>query len=159
MARGRLLKSKIKEAKAISQALRIGWQKADTKESWQAGLKEHLGRMLDKLDPIEVTAIMGVAAIIKEGIEWSEEITTNKTLLSLIGFGSPILWILYLLPDYEEQQKKIQEALDTPSAEIIQWFIAIAIACLIVRHFDALIGATRDIVGMAKLLIGSALVG
>lgn len=157
MPRGRLLKSKIKEAKYISKALAEGRQKADEKKPLEESLKDHIGRMIDRIDPLEAIAIIGSAIVVHEVIFKLEQFSTQMT--SIIVNYPTVLWesIMYLMG-----KEKAEEYLKTivpyaggaafPTApdlktEILMWLIAYAIAYYAIRHGLELLNVARMFFG------------
>jgi len=63
MARGRLLKSKVKEARKIAEAIKIGENTAEKKKGWEVSLKEHVGKIIDRIDPIKGIAYGATVAM------------------------------------------------------------------------------------------------
>lgn len=63
MGRGRALTTKIKEAKGIAKAIGQGTAKADEGKPLEESLKEHLGRIIDRVDPIDAALYGGLYAI------------------------------------------------------------------------------------------------
>lgn len=156
MGRGRALNTKIREAKGIAKAIGQGIQKADEGKPLEESLKEHLGRMIDRIDPLESLAVIGVTFLIKQGIEWTEELQYANLaaihwFLDLLSWPSKFPW-----PNPTKEQ--FDSAVDSPNAEMIQWALSFAIAYVIVHNFDAVISLGKDVISIAKNLIGIGVV-
>lgn len=112
-------------------------------------LKNHLGKMLDRTDPLEMIAVIGATYIIKNGIDWTQGFVEG-TGEFILGAVAQIGTWLGGTPE-EELVKKITE---TPEGEVIEWVVSFIVAFIIIRHAGALITAGGNILGVAKGLIG-----
>jgi len=81
MARGRLLKSKVREAKKIVEALTEGQIKAEKKKDLQLSLREHLGRMIDRVDPMDMVAVLALTTVIYDVLSRAKAI---KDILAVV---------------------------------------------------------------------------
>jgi hypothetical protein len=84
MSRGKQYKTKLKEAvliaAGVAESIKLGEKRAEKKmhstKPLMESAREHIGKMIDnveiKIDPLELAAVVGVAFIIKNGINWAE---------------------------------------------------------------------------------------
>jgi len=151
MGRGKHLSTKAKEMRGLMQAMMVGLSKGEiTAAKKKYTLKNLPYIMVHKFDEMKsdqifkFISILGVTVIIKSGIEWSESILATFT-----GF---IYWILGQPAD----MSTLEEALDKPEAEIIQWVLSFAVAYLIVENFGELVTAGTNILSLANTMIGAA---
>jgi len=161
--------SNYKKAVKLEEGLTVARQKATlrfkkSKKGLELSIREHLGKLIDKIDIVDLIAILGFTFLIKQVIienfeDRIVELVHGKGILAWIPFAGPtvvgilefirpILEARGLLPT-EEQMKK---ALDMPKIEIIEWILSFALAYVIVKHGGALIGlldkGLNSVVGM-----------
>jgi hypothetical protein len=123
-----MLKTKVKESMlqglAIKQVIdevadRIYW-KDEAKKPWEVSLKEHLGKMLDQVDPVQVMAIAGVAYTIKFGIDWTQyQLAHVGPIISIL---TPTGFLTGKVP------------LKISDNEILEWVLSFSIAYMVVVH-------------------------
>ena len=159
MGRGKHLKTKMKEARLLAREAEKGARQGvaqfkRTQAGFQASLRDHLGRMIDRVDPFKSIAILGATVLIKGGMEWGEDVmmrwyTIFRGLIPFIGeafFPLPLE-----LPEVEGN------ILDSPQVEIIQWLLSFTLAYIVVTHFGEIIGgvggAFGGIVGIASTFL------
>lgn len=125
-----MLKTKVKESMlqglAIKQVIdevadRIYW-KDEKKKPWDVSLKEHLGKMIDRVDPLQLAAIVGTAYIIKFGIDWSKYALMHA--VTIISSLDP----LNLTGLKQLGPLKLEDN------EIIEWVLSFSIAYMVVVH-------------------------
>jgi len=148
--------TKLAEADALGKAK--GELRGKRLEKPEDKIKDWLKKMADKIDPLEIVAVTGMTYLIKNGIEWTEEIIKNpapffRMIAPLTGFA------FLLVPDVPEpQQDAISKMMDTPQAEMVQWLLSFVLAYLLVHNFGMIMqavgSATGNIIGMAKGLLG-----
>lgn len=172
MPRGRLLKTKIKEAvteaSLVAESIKLAEARAERKlhltKPYMDSLREHIGKWIDRIniDPLELVAILGTTILIKNGIEWTEQSMGNQDLLrtfsKVLVLFNPILglsWAVGMKPISELiGSPEFQEKLDSPEVETMQWFLSFTVAYIIVRHFPAIVQTAGSVVNMAKGLLG-----
>lgn len=96
MPRGRLLKTKVKEAKKIAEATaigeEIGKQKAHRKKKFDDSLRQHIGKFIDRIEPMEFLSVLAttyvVHGIILTTTEFLERATNISKGLRIIS-GTP----------------------------------------------------------------------
>lgn len=86
LARGRLLKTKVKEAKKIAEATEIGKesgkQKAHKKKNLEYSLREHIGKFIDRIEPIEFIGLLSTTWVIHGIILTTAELYERATNIS-----------------------------------------------------------------------------
>jgi len=160
----------IKRTKKLAEAERTGVLKAEEKyhsklfsNKKQTGiwLAKQFERLIEKIDPLEAVAILTATFFIKQGIEWTENIPTTilqkdsliRTVIKTIPFFGPLA--VMLTPEAPpEFQEKVEEALDSPQAEVIQYLLSFVVAYIVVKHPEAIMSLGGNILGVAKGLIG-----
>jgi hypothetical protein len=134
MARGRLLKTKIREAEHLAAATVRGrthaQQKAEKDKDYLVSLREHLGKMIDRIDPLETAAVFALTPIIEPILETavvagslSFEVVTNWLKIwsfPFLGFPSG--------PSAEELQKMVE------SGRIGMYLLAFVVSFILIRH-------------------------
>jgi len=161
MPRGRLLKTKIKEARELEKARLIGAAKAEIQRIKLRA--KNIGVILQsKLADMEVedlakfTAILGATVVIKNGIDFAEESYTKQDLAWWYRMFARKLLLLppgTLIPDEQIQN------MESLPAEITQWVISFGLAYVIVENFGEIVLATgqalTSLTGLARLLLGA----
>jgi len=137
--------------RGLMQAMMVGLSSGEiTAAKKRYKLKNLPYIMLKKFDELKsddifkFVSILGVTIIIKQGIEWSESILTTYAGFIYWIFGSPA------------DLSAIEQALDMPQVEIMQWLLSFSAAYLIVENFGELVTAGTNILSMANTLIGAA---
>lgn len=86
MARGRLLKTKVKEAKKLAEAEEIGRargkQKAHKHKKLEESLREHIGKFIDRIEPMEFIGLLSTTYVIHGIILTTAELTQRATNIS-----------------------------------------------------------------------------
>ena len=150
MGRGKHLSTKQKEMRGLMSAMKEGLADGDIK----AAKKKYKGKnlqyiILSKFDKMtsdqifKFTAMVGIAVVIKSGVDWTEAmIRQYRWLLGIFGIAGLVV---------AELSKLIEEG--DPKTEAIQWLLSFMAAYLIVEHPEAVMGAGQSIVGGAQNLI------
>lgn len=103
MGRGEHLRTKIKReliasetvAIAVEEARQIVYQRAEAKKSLETSLREHIGKMIDRIDPLEVAAIVAMTITVHDTYDWTTSKLANirmksgPTILGLTRKGGP----------------------------------------------------------------------
>lgn len=158
MGRGKALRTRVKEAKKLAEAealgTAIGEQKGHKKKKLEQSLREHLGKLIDRIDPLKTLGLAATTFVCYTLIK------QNKTLLEtalrwadpVAQLGSPVFFLLrqfQIVPSpYEESAEWLEKQPD-----YFIWILALAIAYLLVEHGDALLGDS-GIEGFVAMLIG-----
>lgn len=168
----RWIKTRVKEAaeikKAEIKAEATALRQVKKKQTGLEIIREYIDKALAKVDPMEAIAVVGGTLIIKNGIDWSEEILVKAEqskipeILGLIvsfptGFVYPYI-IKEALDNMtaEEKAKKLKEAASSTQAEITEWLISFTLSYILIHNAGAILEATGNFVGAAKSLIGVA---
>ena len=162
MARGKLLRTKIKEAlleaSLVQEAVRVGSIKAEQKEHAKKSIfdsiREHIGKGIDRVDPLELAAVLGATVLIKSGIDWVQVNQTSANQALMIALTNPFaaatLWALIKTSGLEGQP--------VSHNELMEWLVSFVAAYVIVHNFGKIVEVTgkiaSDILGMAKSLLG-----
>jgi hypothetical protein len=150
MSRGKQLKTKIKEAVTtatlVSMAVKVGEEKALAKlhanKPMLESLKEHISKMIDRIDPLEVVAVCSGTYIIHTAIVTTEDLFNKVTKLS---FDNPAVrgisdFVTGNFSDIFNQilgaatQKPTGDApLQIQVPDLLVWMISFFVAFLLVR--------------------------
>jgi hypothetical protein len=178
MGRGKLLKTKIKEAvteaSCVAEAAKLARHKAerkiDQKETLLEYAKKRLTVMLDKVDPIELVAIGGLTFIIHGVVIQTQDLLGK---INLIGAVSPIggllttgnpFWAWFdvaligspiaLIINKFIQDPKSETLVDgTNQNSPMSWLFAFVVAFLIIRMGADAVNNLGGVQGIAKLLV------
>jgi hypothetical protein len=126
-----------------------------TKKGWLKSIRDHIGKWIDNLNPLELAATIGLTIIIKTLIDKSEEIrgwleTTGglyaefETFLGRQTLLKPIGQALGL--------KEIEKgSFEGVFPDWMDWLIAFTLAYIIIKHGGQLLGFMKE--GSANLLL------
>ena len=162
MPRGRLLRTKKKEAKVLMRASHEGFLEAEAKAFTNKKiLKAKILNWLTQhkvMDIVKFGSVLGMTWIIKNIIvENFEDIVvkqiTGKGLYPFLGFFYPILAKSLGL---EALEPVLKEALDRPEIEVVEWILSFALAYIMVEHGAEIIKATGSLVSSVGMLLGAA---
>jgi hypothetical protein len=143
MARGRLLKTQVKEARQIAEAISVGGQKSESKKNFELSLKEHIGKMIDRVDPIELGAILSLTYVIHSTYDWAK-----TGLVSAIAPPLSLPWYaLEIVGKLGVDEKQIKGIPDP-----IIWLISYIAAFYVLRHGKDMLSAVSGIIGMLGLV-------
>lgn len=160
MGRGRALRTKRKEARVLAEASAlgegVGKQKAHKKKSFEQSFKEHIGKAIDRIDPIKAVAILGLTIFAKVAITANIELT--KLVLDAVNVGwltgSPFFAMiqgLKILPTPSEVGKETLEEIP----DWLLWLVSFALAYIIVEHGDILFAEGGSIQTAISSLLGA----
>jgi len=127
MARGRLLKTKVREAKKIAEAIKMGEDRAQKNKGWQISFREHVGRMIDRIDPLEATAILGMTYVVHSASEYLFQ------QWSAVGSEDFFAYLIRQLTPWEEI-KILEWAKARGDFQLLTWLASFAVAYILVRH-------------------------
>lgn len=105
-----------------------------TKAGMELSFREHLGKIIDRLDVLEAIAILGLTYLIKQVLienfeDKIAEIATGKTLIpALIRKYTPL----------ETLETALKATADIPQIELMEWLLSFCIAYIIIKHGGAL---------------------
>lgn len=144
-------KKEIKQLTKIAVATERAKKALDRKDfnkDWAVWLRNHLGKMLENIDPLELTAILGITVLVKGVIDKSEEIRSK--IHPFVTFGeipegykavfSGIPFWYDLVKEGEKYEGLLPDSMD--------WLVAFAVAFVIMRHGSTLIGAGGSIINV-----------
>lgn len=70
------MKEALKETAIVAVAIELAKKelayKSNKNKPLSESVKEHLSKMIDKIDPMKLVAVIGVTYLIKQGIDWAE---------------------------------------------------------------------------------------
>lgn len=175
LARGRLLKTKVREAKKIAEAetkARLTQYYKVKDKQFMVQLKSKLLGMIENINPIEALAVMGGAIAVHDIIFNLDEFVTQvqawknseriqtKILASIEAFGIPIGGIVLemlkgLLPTefqevYGDKPNYVGVGLQ---GEIVLWLLAIAISYFVFKHGGDLLNIAKSFFGFVLLAV------
>lgn len=146
----------VKATEKLAYAERLGALKAELKihekKPLMESLREHIGKLIDKIDPLEAAAIGALSYIIQP------EVKNLAALSDWIGLTQPVPFIdlshgiegiFWYNPPSTPQQ---DQTADT-KREIVSWLLSIFIAFMIVRHGADIIKTLGGIGQFATFLL------
>lgn len=148
-----------KRCYAEAKATRKGQLQAELefhkKKPLEESAKEHIGKMIDRVEPFEVMAIIGTTIIVRGIISSTPALMEKVKILQhpefLLMGGIGVLAAQYL-PLPEGKLKEIVE--ETPDWFI--WLESFAIAYIVVKHGGQLIGLLdKGLSSVVPLLLGA----
>lgn len=182
---GKQRKTKIKDAKKISEAATLGYfsgkAKAEDKKNLLVSAKEHLGKIIDRVDPLEIGAVVALTPIIRITILGTEDLINRinswaasfalqglKTYTStVLGFFDAFIPNLPGIPlkDIVSAAGKGISGLPTsgttettvPKLKIddwLLWALSFFLAFMVVRYGGDIIKAIGSATGSLTSLIG-----
>jgi len=187
LPRGRLLKTKVKEAKKVSEAiglgLEVGKQKAHKKKKFEESLREHIGKFIDRIEPMEFLSTLATTYIVHGIILTSAELyqrTQNITkglriisgtpeIIKYLPFGdTPLawaanipflaskLWDIYTQKEATKEQKEeiIQGATEIAKAPEADDLYLWAVSFAIAYYVQK--HGIKDILGSVRAFLGFA---
>jgi len=151
--------SNYKKAVKLEEGLTVARQKASlrfkkSKKGLELSIREHIGKLIDKIDALEIAATIGLTFVIRGTI------LRDPGLLNLAAsfFESEVYTTVF-----EHAGIAIQRYLGIPTVEVIEkrgfkfedwhlWLISFALAYFLIKHGGALIGlldkGLHSVVGM-----------
>lgn len=163
MARGQLLKTKVKELKALTKAGIKAQQEAEGAKDWKVSLREHIGKMIDRVDPLEVGAVLGFTGVIHYIIVTNKELVT-ATLAIVKGTVEGITtapWWSWLLSPFpfplgnilKKSAESKEQLGEITQDEFFVWLISFCLAFILIRHAGAIIqGLGEGFQGLTNLV-------
>lgn len=153
------------DAAAQEEGRLLGQYKAHSKKPLLESAKEHLGRMLDSINPLDVVAILGTTCLIKLGIEASESLTAmvvrvyekHQVRLKATPRRESLMWegpkdiMVGLFP--EGTSAFLLEAFGAASSEALEWAISFVAAYMLVKHGGELLGLGQNLSALVGMLL------
>ena len=160
-----------KKTRVLAKAQKLGELQAELEWEYKTlknkkhlfvSIKNHIGKMIDKIEPMELIAVLGATYLIKTGIEWTEEILAGAAEFANIvvkatqkyRFVDGAIQVI-LEPEGIPELAEIRQALDSAPVEIVEWLLSFMVAYMVVHNFAAIVNAGGSILSLAKTLIGS----
>lgn len=151
MGRGRALKSKTKEKKALTKAelqARKEWE--ERKSNIPHQIKKLIVRLLENVDPLEAAGVLALTIFVKATIDLTEEFRGQIQALVVLGElppGMKTVWSgipfwYHLIPEGEEYEGIFPDWQD--------WIIAFGIAYMISKHGGALVQAATNMTSIIR---------
>lgn len=156
MARGRLLRTKVKETLAIERArvranfLEINRLKG-TNKGFFISLREHIGKAIDKIDPLEAVSVAGLTVTIHQLI------MNNETWLAQTTVWNIPVTIGAFEAFARAMGGRIVDLSQVDKSEIGVWVSSFVIAFIVVRHAGQLIGGiSKGLTTIIPFILGLA---
>jgi len=149
MGRGRLLRTKVKEAKQIARAEAFGKAKGET-AAWKSKpldmkLYEFFKDKIETVYPIKFAATIALTPIVRMAIDATPKILELYQIL--LGAGSPLLYFLFSLVDAPGLLGTELEKND-----LYLWIVSFGLAYLVVENFGEIIKSGQSIGGWVAAL-------
>lgn len=163
MPRAEMLHTKIKREILLSQstaeAVEIAKQKIHEKRELRKPLaltiREHINVAIDKIDPLELAAILGTSYLIKTTIYADTSLVGKIKGLSKLPLSD--LYGGSFAPFLESIDIILPKSLTTSTEpDIKEWIICFVIAFMIVRHGSELLNVFKSIGGIVGGFLGSS---
>ncbi len=153
MPKGKMLRTKIREELIASQAVANAVEQAkqdihvrqEKKKPLVVSLREHIGKMIDRVDPLEMGAVIATTLLIHETYDWA---SISLSALQMRG-GMNIFGIMRKSGD--TALSRAGEFLESVPDPII-WLISFVSAFYIVRHGAEIAKAVSNVISMLKLI-------
>jgi len=141
-------KKEIKQLAKIAAATRRAekiLERKDLEKDLPVWIRDLLGKILEKIDPMEFIATIAIMPLVKAAIDKSPDVLSLYQDLLMIG--SPILGWLF---------KQILKPDELPKLdETMSWLISFGLAFIIVRNFGEILATGKSIGGwIAALFAG-----
>lgn len=157
MGRGKLLSTKIKmaieRAQPYAEAVELAKQKIHMKleknKPWEVSAKEHIGKMIDRIDPLEMAAILSLTYITHETVDWtSSRFDDLKKQWKAIPVPKPILeWGLTALG-----QSSSTGLGDILTGDPMLWLVSFLTAFFIMRHGGEISGVLNKVMNILTVV-------
>lgn len=149
MGRGRLLRTKVKEAKQIARAQAFGAEKgkiaAWKSKPWDMKLYEFFKDKIETVSPVKFAAIIALTPLVRMAID-----TTPRALelyQLLITIGSPLAGLLFTtVIDPKDLSEKLEKN------DVYLWIVSFGLAYLVVENFGEIVAAGQSIGGWVSSL-------
>jgi len=180
MARGKLLKTKVKEAlteaSIVQEAIKVGSLKAEQKVHEKKTLlesaKEHIGKMIDRIDPLEALAMGFTTFIVHDVLVKTEEFLLQfshiyaESVAEVKAEGKSGFWwenigafwgnlpVIGVMTPFPSTNG-VSPSQTKPEDSIMLWAVSFIIAFLIIRYGDKILEAFGGIAKLGMTLISS----
>jgi len=161
MARGRLLRTKVKEQQKLQEAKQKTEWKLKQQKPLMVSLREYLETAAARIDPLELGAVLSATFIIEPAVEKLVEIGAFES--SVLNTDVAALKWFWTGMNQEQLKQdimagvipkdKVDEMLALPQAKIGLYMVSFVIAFCIIRWGDKLLeGGLGNLMGIGKLL-------
>ena len=179
MARGKLLKTKIKEAvlegSLVAEAVRLAGAKAEQKvhekKSLSDSFREHLGKMIDRTDPIKLAMLVATTFLVYQTLKGAEGFVDQlRTKVPLVEVGKDNLGLFlrntfgdtFFATKEDIERANSGNSLTNLGAGVLgvtpEMLISLLVAYLLIYEpravAEALKTVTGGIVGFSKMIAG-----
>lgn len=153
MGRGPHLKTQAKKERMLSKARAKGslqgnaeWK--NTKAGWMHSLREHIGKMIDRVDPIKAIAIVSTTLLVYEVLSQAEDFLDSLKVLTPMGIT------FFRIFGFKPVGKDVGLGF-IPEEKETPYLLAISlmIAYIIIEHPEAIVATAKGILGFAQALI------
>jgi hypothetical protein len=145
------LKAAMIQAKVIELAAQEVSQKIHEKKSYFDSIREHIGKLIDKIDVIELASISALTIILQPtvlGIGGFGDWIGLTEPVPFIDFSHGIQGVFWYEPEKTEMTKTKEQ-----TAYVMSWLMSFVIAFMIVRHGAEILKVFTDIGKFASFLI------
>jgi len=161
MSRGRwkttIIKERLRQAALEVEAVKLASleleQKIHEKKSIGDSLRQHIGKIIDRVDPLETIAIGGLTYFLQPGILGLEQVTTyaQKNLFTWEALTSWKPWLDAAGVDTGSQPQNTTPA--SLSQVVLSWVLAFIVAFIMIRHAGKIIETAGNALNLVKMLI------
>jgi len=156
------------EAEAIMLATEKMKQKVHAKKSFFDSFREHIGKMIDRADPLEVAAILAatylIQPIVKSSADFLSFANKHKTSLGIPGFFLPEMsqnLIGIGVPGFLFQKETIPQNPAVPPEPVddntvLSWILSFVIAYIAIKKGADILksmGGLSGIIGLFGVLV------
>lgn len=147
MGQKKHLRTKVRETKALTKAeLQATKEWKERKSNIGFQLKEYLGDIARRIDPLEMVAVGGMTIIIYRALEDIPEVTERIGELLLIPASLGMFWA-FVPAFFWKVFPEITNPKDIETPESLKWLMAFVVSFIIVRHPEVITemfsGATK----------------
>lgn len=108
--------------------------------------------MGEKIDPLELGAMVITTYLVKQGIEVTEEL--NRATADMVVRGIPFASIVIETLGIPTPSAILKALEDQPEIEVVQWLISFVIAFIFVRHPEVIGQIAGGLMGYVKFIVG-----
>jgi len=156
MPRGKTLRTKKRDAKAVAKATRLGGMEAEAqvfknKKMFLAWLKHLIELHIDKIP--KFTAVIGMTFIIKKLIDTTEELRAYIPRFKTMKFEEVFAFTFPGAPDIPVLEYGKVKDFEGMFPDWQDWLISFTLAYIVVEHAGTLFGMLGDAAGGAVKLV------
>lgn len=121
-------------------------------KGFMRSLKDHFGKAVDRVEPLELFAVVGMTFIVKSAIDKSEELRGALKVSKSYWSGSIGIKKVAAVAEAYEISKQI-DGYEGMFPDWTDWLISFAIAYVLVHHAGAILGLLGDLsVGISNIV-------